>query len=312
MNEKEKAMAWLVSEYPHGVTLCYVDYRDSLDEHNEAIMQIIKEGYCYDINDWYDTYEHVQYIIDEYKKTLDSDIDEDTRDAIQEWCYEHDTSDAMRDLIRNTSEQVFFFETGIDWQQEGNDTQKILIKYGKSEKEKKNIKWVASEGFYDSVVSFYFKADISDLRDAFTSDSKYVHIDGAHIANVTRGNGSNWVSDEGCFSITVDKEVLRDTIALDRNGGGYGWGEIAGADNGYYASAGVTHSNVKIKKGHTYTEPYESASTKRERILEKRWNNTKKCSLGDMNIKRHVGPVTYSNEYPCGSRCASCGTFWID
>jgi hypothetical protein len=35
------------------------------------------------------------------------------------------------------------------------------------------------------------------------------------------------------------------------------------------------------------------------------------CSSGDMNITRHR-KTTYINNYPCGTRCGQCGTFWID
>ena len=33
--------------------------------------------------------------------------------------------------------------------------------------------------------------------------------------------------------------------------------------------------------------------------------------FGDMNISRHK-ETPYRNDYPCGSRCEDCGTFWID
>lgn len=36
-----------------------------------------------------------------------------------------------------------------------------------------------------------------------------------------------------------------------------------------------------------------------------------KCSSGDMNINRHRA-VMYVNDFPCGSKCTDCGTFWID
>lgn len=35
------------------------------------------------------------------------------------------------------------------------------------------------------------------------------------------------------------------------------------------------------------------------------------CSFGDMDITRHKN-VKYINDYPCGNKCPSCGTFWID
>jgi hypothetical protein len=50
----------------------------------------------------------------------------------------------------------------------------------------------------------------------------------------------------------------------------------------------------------------------RERELAKHWNDTKTCTPGDMNYKRHTGQQEYSNYYPCGTTCKACGTFWID
>ena len=35
------------------------------------------------------------------------------------------------------------------------------------------------------------------------------------------------------------------------------------------------------------------------------------CTAGDLKYERHRN-TTYINEYPCGTRCKSCGTFFID
>ena len=47
---------------------------------------------------------------------------------------------------------------------------------------------------------------------------------------------------------------------------------------------------------------------------EKKYNDTWKkgeCTFGDMDITRHKN-TPYQNDFPCGNKCTSCGTFWID
>ena len=42
------------------------------------------------------------------------------------------------------------------------------------------------------------------------------------------------------------------------------------------------------------------------------WNNGNgTCTFGDMDIKRYKN-TSYITKFPCGMRCSTCGTFWID
>ena len=92
----EHALEWLKTEHPHGVDLVYVDYRDSLDDNKEMLMEVIKDNYSEQLDEAYldSQHEGVQYVIDEYKKELAQDgiddIDDDVLDAMKEWLWEHE------------------------------------------------------------------------------------------------------------------------------------------------------------------------------------------------------------------------------
>ncbi len=100
----EKVIEKLQSEYPKGVDLYYVDYRDDLENSPEAIQELMKE-WSYDYFDDRDIWE----IIDECIENVFDDEEQEEirnndklREVIQDWFYDNDISNPLKDLCKNT------------------------------------------------------------------------------------------------------------------------------------------------------------------------------------------------------------------
>lgn len=311
--EEEDALKWLEKEYPHGTDLICIDYRD--DFTPEQVQEKIKNGYIENSFEWFweNEAETIQEIIKEMEKDLEGELDEEAYDNVRNWIYEHDTSDPEWDLLKNTRNTLFFFETDDEFIQEDKENNDYLVKkYAKNEEEEKEIRFTMRESFYSAPVSFYFYLSPSEVHNAIhNSEGKdYILIEKAYFGTVDRIQGSNWIGNAGIFSIVLPKEKFKEVVLVDSaKGNGYGWDEIAGQCD--YDEASVTAISEKEIGSAVLVCGVESEEIKRERELEEKWNRTKKCTFGDMNFKRHKN-APYRNEYPCGNKCEECGTFWID
>jgi len=94
----EEAIEKLKAEYPNGVELRYVDYRDCIDD-SKTQNEIVKTGWADSVEDWYDDWESIQYIIKEVfteDERVEIAQDDELDQAIKDWMYENDTSDVMK------------------------------------------------------------------------------------------------------------------------------------------------------------------------------------------------------------------------
>lgn len=109
----------------------------------------------------------------------------------------------------------------------------------------------------------------------------------------------------------MEKEAFIKHLHADREQGtGYSWSAIAGQIG--YDEAGIYAEKKKDnKKIYIKLPKEEKESVKRERELDEKWRKTRGCTFGDMNYSRHADKE-YINDFPCGSKCKKCGTFWID
>lgn len=315
-DDKNHAINWLKSEYPRGVDLIYIDYRDNLSA--EQLQEVIKNGYMEDESWLWDSqYDTINEIIANYRKENDIDtIEQEVIDEMRDWLTENDTSTPTKDLLKNTRNHLFYFETEDEFfvNPDEEDTKKndeVIKKYAKTEEQEKEIHSTFNESFYNANISFYFYADALELYKAIhESKEKYIIIDGAYLSTITRGNGSNWLGDKAVFKIAVEREeLIKNMYSDEAKGNGYGWRDIAGQSR--YDEA-TLYSLDTPKEDTLIVEPETSEEQKRETRLQENWDKTKTCTRGDMNWNRHKGQKTYSNNYPCGSTCETCGTFWID
>ena len=324
-DDAKEAITWLEKEYPKGVELIYVDYSDSYEDATK-LQEVLKGDD--DTVDWEwqtdSQHDSIGQILENYREEIKADdISDEVRDAMKDWLFEHDTSTPIKDLLKNTRDQLFFINTidnanqfeGASYEKEySKQLNKLQKKYARTEAQKKEIAYVLREQFYESPVSFYFYASPLDVFNAIhDNQDKYIVIKGAYFSTIDRGQGSNWLGNEGIFDIFLLKENFIENFFLDNaKGSGYGWGEIAGQSG--YDEAGVYSENKKpkgIKQEIIEIETEVTEAQKREAALDKKWRETKICTFGDMNFKRHES-APYRNEYPCGNKCEKCGTFWID
>ena len=307
---------WMEKEYPHGVELVYVDYRDSYDENIEGLANMLRDGWSDTTDDW--RIEASDECISDAQRRYESEVLNDEGISygelleIQDWLQDHDTSTPEIDLLKHTRAQLFYIETPDTHEPQNEKDEKALLKkYGKTPEQKKEIDYVLRNAFYNAPASFYFYAEPLDVYKALhESTSKYIQVAGAYFGTVDRAQGSNWLGEDNCFNLTIPRDCFLANVYLDgEKGTGYGWGTIAGRCS--YDEAGIASTDTK-RNGFLLVEGTTSEAQLREKRLAKHWDDTKTCTAGDMNMSRHIGPTPYNNDYPCGNRCEACGTFWID
>lgn len=316
-NEKQ-AIAWLEKQYPRGIALVYTDYRDRFEDMG-TVQEIIKGTFEDDYAFLGDAQaDSVQCVLKEYMEsgsgpafTLSDEVEE----SMRSWLYDHDTSDPLKDMLKNTGRKLFYLETEDTTGAYGNMEKQVADlqkKYGQTDAQKKEISYVLNEQFYGAPVSFYFYASVSEVYNALygsEKEKKYIEVTGAYFSTVDRVQGSNWLGNEAIFNIAIPRQFF-DSVFLDEaKGTGYGWGEIAGQTG--YSEATVSAVNT-LPIGTLLIMPTVSEAQQRETRLQAHWDKTGTCTRGDMNWKRHKGDKPYKDEFPCGNTCETCGTFWVD
>ncbi len=323
-DDPTEAIKWLENEYPHGIELIYIDYNDSIEDpkKREEILQKPEEAYeIIDGNDWIADaqYATINYVTEKYKKTIETEeLTEEVSEAMRDWCFEHDTSDLVKDLLKNSRDEYMYYDTGVSFENldyTGNQEKeivkrtKIIAKKLKIDYEKhaKDLRLMIAQAYYGGQLVILFENNISN----FMEDEKYIKFyKDAEICLMDRVGGSG---DGTKINETLLFEFKRENIHTDRGDNGYSYsGDVCGLVGGIMKDGVMTNKkqNAKVIKIGTNEE------RKKQREKEARyiatWNNGKgKCTFGDMNMKRHKD-TPYINDYPCGNKCASCGTFWID
>lgn len=309
-NVKE-AIAWLEKEHPRGVELVYIDYRDHFEP--ETLQKVLKEE-DFDLDPDDGSYESVQEILKNYREDIEADeLSDEVEEAMSEWLYDHNESNPIKDLLRNTGYELFYIETS-DYAENLDDKKQekeIIKKYAKTPAEKKEIEYVLHNQFYNAPISFYFYASPLSVYNAiYNSTEKYITVKGTYFSTIDRVQGSNWLGNNGIFNLTILREDFIKNIYLDKaKGNGYSWDHIAGQTGYDEAEIGTSKT---IAKNSILLKPETSEAQKREQELQEHWDKTKTCTFGDMNWNRHKGEKPYSNNYPYGNKCETCGTFWID
>ena len=335
----QRTTDWLKSEYPQGVELTFIDYRDYIEDAKtrEELLQNPQEAYEILLSDWiHDAqYESIYYIIKEYK-TQDGiqEITEEEEDYIKDWCYNNDTSDPIKDLLKNTPSEYMYYDTGItleplntyDTEKAINDNIYIICKTLKlklprkagtkrildtNSKLYKTLHQLVEQAWDGGQLVILFEANVADFME--TPDPKYIKFSrNYNLCIMDRGNGSGdstELPDTPTLLFTFDRKNLHS----DDGDNGYSYsGDVCGLVSHIMEDGELTNKKGKYKLLTTGTNEEREAQRKQEAQYIKNWNNGKgKCTFGDMNIKRHK-ETPYKNEFPCGSTCEQCGTFWID
>jgi hypothetical protein len=226
--------------------------------------------------------------------------------------FERDDSTPLKDLIRNTGNQVMFYDVGAeigdysaDMKERINDV-KRAIKIPKRDKTHDDlIESMLVEASYGGKLVVYFYDDFERWIN-LTGKETMIHFSGkVHLAVVDHSGGSGWDSTiPHNFTLPFNPE----NVFIDKNIKYNYTYAVCGMISRWCESTEVTllQKKTRVKA--------ERSKVNDHLDKEARYNKTfkeGKCTFGDMDIKRHRN-APYRNEYPCGNKCTECGTFWID
>lgn len=314
---------------PTSTTLVYVDYRDNLDEQTELIQQCINEGtfdaLYEEVTEWYrDTeWDGLSYYLTELKSDIEStfnlddatDIMEQYEDEIRDEIYNRCDDDILKDLLKNTRSLVAHYDTGYEmeggswkWSDAEVRLERIKIKKFLQIKDSyfdSNIDMMISQASYGGNLLIYFQIDdLQEFIDNFNGTKSIKFFD-AHIGIIDHYNGSGDITDlprhEFILPFNKDNVFLEESIK-------YNW---------TYSIAGMVSDWCESTQYEFLTEDVGKIQTSTTNNLlkqEQTYNETYKnglCTFGDMDYNRHRNKE-YINNYPCGTKCKDCGTFWID
>ena len=309
----------------------YWDYNDELSK--EQIEQIFKTkdglndveneiwdrniDYIFQLED-----EAIKECMSEFEEKINAELNtedsEDWEDDFKEFCREYIGVDMnIKDLIRRTSEQVFFYDTCEEFgdqcfnsqMDKYNDVRRIKKTLGIKTKDFDNqIKELLNNASYGGQLVVYFMADVQTLRECMNNATEKSMITfkrsvSVAITNTWNGSGHD-ITIKHDFELPFNPENLfyEDTINYN-----YSW-EVCGMVHDWCDGTDWGF-RTKTRKQRVAKSSLNAAIDKDREL--KRIYDSGKCTFGDMDYKRHRD-IKYINEYPCGSRCPHCGTFFID
>ena len=309
--------------------LVYIDrdsnFDDSLDKIQEAIHNQSKDELYDHCNNWWlweAQSEGLDYAIGELKKEIvsvhgvDDEVAEEFLDAnidtIREKIEERDESSPVDDMIRNTSNPVCFYDTGVEFCETGFDEQQLAENIDElkqtlniqTDKYDKRISIMLQQASYGGRLVIYFTEDIQNLINI--GDNNTIHFQNPMIAVIDTYGGSGDSTDlhghEFDLPLDVKNLFLDKTIKYN-----YTY-EVCGMyDSWCYCTS------VKFLKLDNVPLANKS-SLYAELEVEDLYNKAFKaggCTFGDMDMRRHRNTY-YVNDFPCGTHCPKCSTFWID
>ena len=316
---------------PKNVYLTYVDYRESFDGNEQEIQDSIQSGSWEHIDEAIDFgdlgWEGIEYVMKELKSDLENYWDEDTvdkamkkyDDQIRDYCYENDKSTPFDDLCKNTSSMVMFYDTGYEvegdswcWGAAKLRLQRYLLKKHlgivSTTMYDERIEAMLQNASYGGQLVVYFHGDIKNL--IFEKGTyNTVKFRNAHIAIIDTAGGSGHDTElNKCeFSLTFDAERIFVEKTIKYN---YTY-KVCGMSSDWCQETDMILENTDMELKDLPTSGLAAIQT-RDKAFKEKWNNGRgECSFGDMDITRHKN-TPYINNYPCGNKCTSCGTFWID
>lgn len=326
MEESKKIITYddIVSLMDNRYSLYYVDYRENLDECLEKVQDAIHgdhEGLDGITMDW-DIYETEKEYLKQLQKKLEQHfgIDEDeakelideNEDDLRNELHERDDSTPLSDLMRNTGDQVFFYDTGVEigdmyapLKNRVRDVKKAIKILQKNKEFDSTIKELVENASYGGRLVIYFRDSLKEWTelDDDINTIKFSNI--ITVAVIDNCNGSGFdVEIKHEFSLPFNRKnvFIDETVKYS-----YVY-DVCGLDPQWCKKTGVTLLKQKTKK----VAPDSAINDHIEKV--KKFDDVFKkggCTPGDMNIKRHRDTF-YRNDYPAGTTCPHCHTFWVD
>lgn len=329
----------IIELLPAKTYLYYVDYRDSLDEHLETFQECIdsgnKDALYEKVDEWYsDDFEALESVENELKSDLahkydleEDEVDElvqEHEDFIRETIRERDDSDVLKDLLRNTSKQVFRYDLGYEISDTSfmplaerrallRDIKRIIGIPYKNKQWDNTLDMMIMQASYGGNLCIFFRDNVEDYL-AVEEDVKFLEFSGeVHVAIVDSYNGSG---DHCEIGTNINKHSFKvpfnkNNLFLDKVTKYSYTYDVCGMSSDWCEGTNVGFVRAKQRgRKRIVKDSSLNVHQQREKVLNAAWAKGK-CSAGDMNMTRHRN-VTYINNYPCGNKCSDCGTFWID
>jgi hypothetical protein len=316
---------------PASVTLCPVDYADSLNNKCAAIQEAIRENSVsplYEsIEEWRMDVEYywISELIKDIKKSfidkyhcsseLADAVLEEYADQIKDILYDRDDSDFISALLTQTDNLIILYDTGAYVSGDVREKTRIIfetLKLPATIETVKKIRNLIYESYEDGRLCIYWDFDPSDLLSKTSvlskgeEDWKSISWKGELVIGI--GNSSY-----GCGAyIYVDHELTlpfrRENLTLDSQAGRYPLMKSVYGVKSLDNIVDVTCSNK------TVDGDLESSTLSIENRKEAEYIKTfkeGKCTVSDSDITRHRN-VYYQNDGLSGSVCPHCKHFWID
>jgi len=215
-----------------------IDYRESLNGHETEINDAISEQSWEPLdslleswNLWERELDSIDYILDELTGEIESEFDvsreraesfvEKYEEWIKEEIYYRDTSTPLHDLLRNTDEPIFYYETGLEIPQTWNFDDKELKDYIKEIKRTLKIKIKDStydreltellvNASYGGELLIFFKGDIDELVTLKQNGYKRVKFENMEVGLIDymNGSGHNVTLNGAKLSLPLDVEKI--------------------------------------------------------------------------------------------------------
>jgi hypothetical protein len=314
---------------PKRVSLTYIDYRDSIEDHG-VINKVVKENDLSPIWDAYDDcfmdqqWDSVKYILDELISDIQNKFDIDEQEAeeiveryneeLKDKIYSLDDSDWVKDLLNNTGDQVFFYDTGLTMPGYGEspgtyrlarmEIKKCMGIVG--DKYDRRIDLMIDQASYGGNLVVYFNSGIRELICDDEIDFTTINFKDPVIAIIDNMNGSGDDTELNGHSFKIP--FNRSNLFMDRAVSYSYTYDVCGMSSNW-----CNGTTVFLTKENT-NDVVTPSSINNYASLQDEYNKTFKeggCTFGDIKFSRHRN-VTYINNYPCGHKCNDCGTFWID
>ncbi|KAA6302835.1 MAG: hypothetical protein EZS26_001005 [Candidatus Ordinivivax streblomastigis] len=327
-------LSQLLELLPTYVSLFYVDYRDDLRDHIDGLQS------CVSCNSLDKIYEEVSdaYLESEleslksYKKELQNDVEtkyglyeetayrlvfETYSDEIEGALYERDNSDVVKDLLKNTGDFSIFIDTGLEiedgsyrWER-SEQTQwlrkiKRKLKITSSQWDN-NIRLMLSQASYGGNLVVYLYDSVQNMLTDNEKDWESVSFTNPAIAiiNTACGSGDHTHLKGHTFSMPF----VRANLFIDKY---FKYNYVSAVcdmtqDWCEDSIAVFSYDSVKGKKSTISPLADQALQDRKYAEIFKKGG----CTFGDMDMTRHRD-IYYINDFPCGSKCPHCGTFWID
>lgn len=321
---KELSLEIIKDNLQESYNLIYIDYRDNLDEQMDEMQKSIINGnfdnFDEKIDNWYwdSVNDSINEEIYELKKQLKSkgyslDNFEDFEDIVYDIICGRDNSNPLPTLIKNTSKTPIFFSLNIYIDEDLDSIKRTLNKIKKilnipfnNKEYDKDILYVLNNRCYGGHLGIFAIPDYEDLL-----MNKPMKFSGdIRLAIVNYDNGSGWHTILENFETPY--YIFNKNIFIDETFKYNFSFAVCDMYSDWCKDCELIIEQPKETDKIINIKPNERLVSfiKNDAEYDKVFKEGG-CSFGDMNIKRHRN-VVYINEYPCGSHCKDCGTFWID